>query len=283
MRIARIVILYFILAGNACRAQSLFEIANQQFDSQRYTIAAGNFNQFVSSQTSTDTIAYCYKHLAECYVQLHYYDSAQIMCNLLLHNNFKEIGAIGTSNINPSGNYKHYASTLLSDLYEYQHHYDSALYYLTLSDTKYPFISYCGNEIYSDNYGKDRKYSRLYEKTGHHKRAEKQLLQIAFFTHASDTGFLNDLKKLLLQDHHINGYKRALGTSVNKIKMRSKKIPHSRHRYSYYYVKFSKVKMYLPYKVKEDSLNSIPEILLTKKEIAEKLKQSAFYQMVQSL
>lgn len=183
----------------------------------------------------------------------------------------------------PSTNYKHHAARILSDIYEYQHQYDSALHYLILSNGKYELISNCMSYVGIGIYDEDLRYSRLYEKTGQHKLAKKRLLKIAFYQGNGYKEVLSDLKKLLLQDNHTAAYKRALKSAVNKIKIGSITNPKYRDKYYYYYINFAKTKMFLPYKVKSDPLNDNDTPLLTKKPISEKLQQSSFYKMVENL
>ena len=98
----------------------------------------------------------------------------------------------------PYANYCHWAACQISDCYYELRRYDSALHYLALSDTVYPFLSDCGNAYAENDIRTALRYAEIYQKLGQPDKAIEKLLPEVFNTGLADNSkIIDELKKLL--------------------------------------------------------------------------------------
>jgi Uncharacterized protein conserved in bacteria len=98
----------------------------------------------------------------------------------------------------PYANYRHRAALQISDCYYELRQYDSALYYLALSDTVYPYLADCGNAYAENDIRTALRYSDIYQKLGQPDKAIEKLLPQVFNTElVSNSKIIAELKSLL--------------------------------------------------------------------------------------
>lgn len=98
----------------------------------------------------------------------------------------------------PYANYRHRAASQISDCYYELQQYDSALYYLALSDTTYPYLSDCGNAYAENDIQTALRYADIYKRLGQPDKAIEKLLQEVFNSHLTDNSEIISELDLLL-------------------------------------------------------------------------------------
>lgn len=154
---------------------------NEFFEKQEYDKALKRFSYIVKNHTKNEIYPRAYYNLGVAYYNLKKADSSAIIFRHILQSNFNEKENLGGSIMDdPFTNYRHRASSILSDIHFEKGNYDSALYYLALSDTAYPYLHFCGNEYASNGVYKTVKYAEIYDKLGNTKKATELLLKQTF-------------------------------------------------------------------------------------------------------
>jgi len=199
------------------------------------------------------------------------YDSSIFIFKTILHSNFNEKEDAGGGIMDdPYLNYKHKASDLISHIYYKKQMYDSSLYYLALSDTLYPYLHFCGNELAENRVYTTLKYADIYMKLKNNDKAIASLLPAIFTTLADNSDVISKLKQLL---KHKKQLKVQFDTALTKIY--SKTFNHKTdENYIRYYIKFLGSEIYVPdgYEDNENKFNQ-------DKSVAE-IKKSKFYEML---
>lgn len=205
-------------------------------------------------------------------LQKNYVSSISIFMNIL-NSNFNEKEILGGNIMDdPFTNYKHRSSALLSDIYYANNMYDSALYYLVISDTIFPYYGFCGNEQAENEIYKSIKYSDIYQKLNQPDKAIESLLPNVFNTLANNTKVISELKNLLSRKKNV---KKELDKSISSIY--SREFSKNNKTYKKYYFKFLNVEILVPDGYEDDNIKF--DIQISRKEIL----QSTFYQMVDKM
>jgi tetratricopeptide (TPR) repeat protein len=162
----------------------------------------------------------------------------------------------------------HNLTEMLSDCYFNKKMYDSALYYFSLSDTLFPFKSYCADGY--DTYWQHRriKYSEIYKNLGDSKK-ETDFLLTTICSISRDTSETLTRLKLLLKDKKY--LLRDLDIALSNIYIKTRK-----NNSDWYYYKFLDVEIAVPYGSTDDGKFDINKAVLD-------IKTSPFYTMIKSL
>jgi hypothetical protein len=117
----------------------------------------------------------------------------------LMHGGQDEFEPLGGDIMSdPYANYRHRAADQISDCYYELQQYDSALYYLALSDTTYPYLSDCGNAYAENDIQTALRYADIYKRLGQPDKAIEKLLQEVFNSHLTDNSEIISELDLLL-------------------------------------------------------------------------------------
>jgi len=239
--------------------------------------ALESFKHIVENHPKNDLYPRSFYNLGYVYYQDKDYHKAKLIFKSILESQFNEKEALGGNIMaDPYTNYRHRASSLLHAIYYETEKYDSALHYLALSDTVYPFQHFCGNAYAEQDIYMSLKYSDLYEKLNDLTNAKTELFNSIFYNGLADnTEVLDKLKELYQQEKNHKKIKKQLDKSLQKIY--SKTLTSSDNEtYTWYYFKFQDIEVPLTYSF-FDSEN------FNEKETINKIKESAFYKMIQSL
>lgn len=170
----------------------------------------------------------------------------------------------------PYTNYRHRAASQISDCYYELLQYDSALRYLALSDTAYPFLHFCGNAYAEDDIRTALRYADIYQKLGQPDKAIEKLLPEVFDSGLADnTNIIAELKKLL------NGKPRLLKQlekSIDGVYLKTFTTDYG--DYERYCIQWLGVEIVYPHRSWEKN---------TKENVMKKMRESEFYKMVAGL
>lgn len=167
---------------------------------------------------------------------------------------------------------KHNACAFLSEIYYEEGEYDSSLYYLSLSDTTYPYRGMCGNGNAESGIRQSLRYSELYLELDNETKAIEALMSYAFTDLANNDEIIEELewlldgKENLLEkfDAAVNDmYPKAFDRDGNKFKM--------------YYFKFLDAEIWVPNSYEDDTRT------FDKSRGILDMKSSSFYSMISQL
>lgn len=214
---------------------------------------------------------------AYCSFQLKKYKKTIKLCRGILSGNFYELESSGIRDImsNPYANYKNRASSLISDSYFELQQWDSALYYLSLCDTVYKFVSDCGNAYAENDVDMAVGYAKIYEKMNQKDKAIEKLLTIVF---KDDLAYIDHaleyLRKLLAAK---TGLKQELDKALENTY--SKTVEHeidgTKTYKELYYFKFLNAEIQTP--------NDIFGLKYDKERAIYLVKKSKFYKMISEM
>ena len=250
-----------------------FDEAYNYFEKEKYNKALKNYQYIVKNHSRNELYPRAFYNVGYIYFIQKKYDKAIPVFKKILRSNFNEKENLGGGIMaDPYTNYKHRSSKILSDIYYAKEIYDTALYYLALSDTTYPYLHFCANEHASNRIQTTLRYADIYQKLKQPNKAIKKLLPEVFTTLANNSQVIKELKKLLTDK---KGLKQKLDSSLNKIY--SKKFNTKNYSYTRYYFKFLSTEIPVPngYEDEEEKFNKDMAI--------KKIKQTDFYKMIERL
>ncbi|MBR3467180.1 MAG: tetratricopeptide repeat protein [Bacteroidales bacterium] len=133
-----------------------------------------------------------------CLLQNNYKKAIEVFTIILEGNQDEREPSGGGIMASPYANYCHRAASQISDCYYELRQYDSALHYLALSDTVYPFLSDCGNAYADNDIQTALRYADIYQRLGQPDKAIEKLLPQVFNTELADNSkIIAKLEKLL--------------------------------------------------------------------------------------
>jgi tetratricopeptide (TPR) repeat protein len=237
--------------------------------------ALKTFNYIVKKYPKNDLAPRSYYNVGVVNYQMEKYMKAQEVFNVILKGNYNETEALGGGIMdNPYANYKHRATNYLQLIHYQKEDYDSSLYYLSLSDTLYPYIHFCGNELSYHEIQKSLTYADLYLKLDEVQKAKNSLAN-CFLDDLSDNSIvLEEYKKILSSQENSTKLITELDASLENITS----ISESSEDYTFTWYSFTF----------QGSTVPIPKYLFIrnpydKKETVALLKKTDFYKMIQSL
>ena len=171
----------------------------------------------------------------------------------------------------PYTNFRHRAATQISDCYYELFQYDSALRYLALSDTAYPYRSDCGN-AYAEYYIRTAlRYADIYQKLGQPDKAIEKLLPQVFETGLADNSkIISELKKLLKGKPKLL---KQLEKAINGVYLKTFTSDYG--DYERYCIQWLGVEIEYPYRFNKSEY--------TQENVIKKMRESEFYKMVAGL
>lgn len=185
------------------------------------------------------------------------------------HNELEPLG--GDIMADPYTNFRHRAATQISDCYYELFQYDSALRYLALSDTAYPYRSDCGN-AYAEYYIRTAlRYADIYQKLGQPDKAIEKLLPQVFETGLADNSkIIAKLKKLLKGKPKLL---KQLDESIDGVYLKTFTTKYG--DYERYCIQWLGVEIEYPYRFNKSEY--------TQENVIKKMRESDFYKMVAGL
>lgn len=225
-----------------------------------------------------------YEHYEEAFYNLGYVcyksgknDSAILIFRQILQSDFNEKKEIGGDIMSdPYANFRHRASLQISSIYFEQEQFDSCLHYFALSDTVYPYLHFCGNELAENRIYTAMRYAEIYRKLNRPQDAIKVLLPLVFENSLADNSDLIDTLKTLLISEKIPEPKKQLDEALDKMYLKTIH-PESEKKYERYF--FS----YLGAEIPVPGSHSNNKGQLGKETELEKIYKSKFYEMISNL
>ncbi len=192
-----------------------FDESSNYFENDNYEKALIGYQYIIDNFPKNELYPKSYYNVGYIYFTQKKFEMAIPVFKTILESNFNEKENLGGSIMeDPYTNYRHKASEILSNIYYEKKMYDSALLFLALSDTVYPYLSFCGNGYASNYIQTALKYSSIYQKLNQPEKAIESLLPNVFATLANNTKVIEELKKLLANKKNL---KKELDESINKI------------------------------------------------------------------
>ena len=171
------------------------------------------------------------------------------------------------------------------ECYLIQQQWDSALHYLALSDTVYPYIHFCGNAGAENTVSNALRYAEIYEHLGQPDKALGKLLQTVFLDGLTDISkVIDELRKLLsgresLQQELDAALDAMYEKTFEYVDKEGETHTHTHHYFSFLNVEIEAPEDYwffyfVPNKVESG---------FVKEECITYIKQTSFYKMIAEL
>jgi tetratricopeptide (TPR) repeat protein len=242
-------------------------------EERNYVKALECFQFIVDNHPKNELYARSLYNLGFTYYQLKDYNRALMVFRSILVSTFNEKEALGGGIMDdPYTNYRHRSAQIICEIYTDTKKYDSALHFLALSDTAFPYLHFCGNEYAANDVSMALKYSFLYNKLGEKQKAVSALLKAVFIELADNREVIKQLKFLLQNDTYKN-LKQQLDESLTNIYSRT--IQDTKKVYTKYYIKFLQTDIDIPYGFSDDQFDG-------KKALSE-IRNTTFYRMICNL
>jgi tetratricopeptide (TPR) repeat protein len=252
-----------------------FEEANAYFEKENFDEALTNYLYIVNNYSNNELYPRAFYNVGYIYFLQKNYDKAIPIFKTILESNFNEKENLGGGIMDdPFTNFKNRASRILSNIYYEINAFDTALHFLALSDTVYPYLHFCGNAYASNEVLLALRYADIYQKLNQHDKAIAKLLPTVFITLTDNSKVIDELKKLLTDK---KGLKKELDNSLNQIY--SKKFDKKDYTYTQYYIKFLNVEIIVP----EGNEFEFDKKEFNKDKRINEIKQTAFYKMIEKL
>ena len=251
-----------------------FDEASKYFEEKKYDDALNAFQYIVDNHPKNELYSKAFYNVGYIYLIEKNYEKAIFVFKAILESNFNEKENLGGDIMaDPYTNYKHRASSILSTIYYEKNMFDTALYYLVLSDTVYPYLHFCGNELSENEIYTALRYADIYQKLNQTNKAIEKLLPTVFITlYADNSKVIEELKKLLAGE---KGLKKELDKSLAKIY--PKTIQREIYIYTRYYFKFINVEIAVPGSYEDEKHK------FDKEKAINEIKQTVFYKMIEEV
>lgn len=249
-----------------------FEEASKYFEDKNFNKALKSYQYIIDNHKKNELYPRAFYNVGYIYFIQTKYNKATPIFKEILESNFDEKEDLGGGIMAaPYTNYRHRASEILSEIYYAKGDYDTALYYLVLSDTAYPYLHFCGNAHASNDIHTAMRYADIYQKLKQPEKAIEKLLPCVLITLADNSKIIEELK-ILLSDR--KGLKQELDNSLSK--MYPKKIDRKNYSYTRYYFKFLNVEIAVPGSYEDKKK-------FEKDKAIDEIKQTDFYKMIELL
>lgn len=252
-------------------ASEHFQEGERLFEEKNYQEAISKFRYVIDNYPKDELYPMAVYNIGYIYYVQENNDSALKIFEAILKSNYNEVDQIATDLMgNPNANYKHKASGHISSIYEKQGEYKEALRYLSLSETEYPFIHFCGNAYDANDLWIAIRYADIYSAMGDTNKAIEYLLPIVFGA-PNYTGAVSRLKKLLEGQANLEG-------ELNKAlkKMYSRQSEQDRKRRVYYFE-------FLGAEIEVPTSYGKVKGKFDRRRAIEKIKKTEFYKLVISI
>jgi tetratricopeptide (TPR) repeat protein len=250
--------------------EDYFEEAEQFISEKNYSQAVQSYLYIIEQHPKNTLYQRSVYNLGWTYYKASLYDSAAAVFKEMLKGSFNETEALGGGIMDdPYTLYKHRACSFLSLIYTKQAKYDSALYYLSLSDTAFRYQHFCGNEMDDNHIRVAVAYANIYQKMN---LPDKEIAALLPAVLLDDKEILERLKELLKNKTKV---KEQLDYAINHIHTR--KIASDKEIYTQYYIRFLDADIIGRYIGKED------KDWFVKRDFRKQLRESPFYKMIKAL
>ena len=204
-----------------------------------------------------------------CLLQKKYKKAIEVFSLILNGNQDEREPSGGGIMASPYANYCHRAASQISDCYYELRQYDSALHYLALSDTVYPFLSDCGNAYAENDIQTALRYADIYQRLGLPDKAIEKLLPQVFNTELADNSkIIAKLEKLLKGKRKLH---EKLDKAIDNVYLKTFTLDYG--NYDRYCIQWFGVEICYP----KRSFNSTD---YNKENVMKWMRESEFYQMV---
>lgn len=238
---------------------------------KQYDKAVVAYKYIVDNHPKNDLYPEAFYNLACTYYLQKDYPNATALFRAVLFSDFNEMKPIGGDIMSsPYANFRHRAAAHLSRIYDERKTYDSALYYLGLSDSVYQYKHFCGNEMDENEVYLSLRYADLYQKVKQRDKAITALLRTVFITYLADNKEVLQTLKALLKKKKVQGLKKDLDSAVAHMYVKP-----SNGQYRQFYIRFLGNELKTPGVWDKEKPS--------KEEAIRKVKASAFYQLISRL
>ena len=273
----RILVILFILSSFSTFSQKMpsdyFDEAGKHFEKKEFDKALKGFQYIVENYPKNELYPKAFYNVGYIHFIQEDYDDAISIFKAIIENNFNERENSGGGIMeDPYTNYKHRASKNLSNIYYDKKIFDTALNYLALSDTVFPYLHFSGNEYAANDVYVALRYADIYQKLKQSNKAIEKLLPTVFVTLSDNSKVITELEKLFKNK---KGLKSELDNSLKEIY--PKTIQQENYTYTRYYFKFLNVEIAVP-----DSFENEKKKFNKDKALTE-IKQTDFYKIVEQL
>jgi len=273
----KILVILFILNSFSTFSQKMpsdyFEEAIIYFEEEEFDKAIEVFQFIVENYPKNLLYPRAFYNVGYIYFIKKDYNKAISVFTAIIESNFNEKENLNASIMeDPYTNYKHRASNILSNIYYDKKMFDTALHYLALSDTVFPYLHFCGNEYEANYVYVALRYADIYQKLNQPNKAIEKLLPTVFVSLVDNSKVITELKILFKNK---KGLKKELDNSLKKIY--PKTIQLDNYTYIRYYFKFLNVEITVPdsYEIDEKNFNINKAINI--------IRQTDFYKMIEQL
>lgn len=199
VKLILLLMLFSVFAFGQKMPSDYFDEAGKAFNEGQMDEALSGYLYIVENHPRNElypralhNVAYIYSLQKEYKKSIEYY-------TMLMRGGQDEYEPLGGDIMSDSyANYRHRAASQISDCYYELQQYDSALYYLALSDTTYPYLSDCGNAYAENDIQTALRYADIYKRLGQPDKAIEKLLQEVFNSHLTDNSEIISELDLLL-------------------------------------------------------------------------------------
>jgi tetratricopeptide (TPR) repeat protein len=253
--------------------EDYFEEGNRSFEQGNYERAIISFQYIVDHYPKNELYPKSYYNIGFIYYSQKNYNKSIDLFKRTLEINLAEEYDPGSNIIDSFyTDSKNRASRILSDIYYEKEMFDSALYYLSLSDTVYYYSYIDINCLAINEVDITLRYSDIYRKLNLPEKAISALLDVVFIRFADNTEVIEELKELLKDKKNL---KDELDKSLETI------IPVKEEKendaYTWYYFKFLNNNIRIPY------INDKNRKVFDKETVMKIIKDSDFYKMIETL
>lgn len=190
--------------------------------------------------------------------------------NIIIEGSYNDLDHVrGSIMDDPYANYKHNSSAMISAIFFDKTDYTKALEYFILSNTKYRYNHFCGNELHDNEVYKVLRYAELYEKIGDEENKFRSLLTGILY---ENDEILNKLKPILKK---CKNTKTLFDKSLAYIYAGEPDKSSNNTKYTPYYIKYYGAEILVHY------TSGLPE-KVDKREIVKKIKETKFYTQILS-
>lgn len=199
IRFLLLAMLFSVTAFAQKKPADYFEEANNYYDAGQYDKALKGYQYFVKHFPKDQGYPRALYNVAHCQFLLKQYGKCVKTCRKLMAVEADEKDPLGWGIMaDPYANYRHRGADMAYECYAIQQQWDSALRYLALSDTVYPYIHFCGNAYAANDVSNALRYAEIYEHMGQPDKALEKLLKTVFLDGLADVSkVIAEIRKLL--------------------------------------------------------------------------------------
>ena len=272
----KLILLLLLLFGVVAFGQKMpsdyFEEAGRYYDEGKMDKALTSYLYIVENHPRNELYPRALNNVGHIYMVQKKFPKAIEMFTKLLNGGHDELEPLGGDIMGePYTNYRHRAASQISDCYYELEQYDSALRYLALSDTAYPYMHFCGNAYAEDDIRTALRYADIYQKLRKPDKAIEKLLPEVFNTGLADNSkIIVELEKLLKGKPDLL---KKLDESIDGVYLKT--FTTENGDYERYFIQWMGVEIEYPYRFNKSEY--------TKEAVMKKMRESDFYKMVTSL